>query len=233
MSEPDPDLDRPQWSPEDLDWSPLRPGGALFGTHEGNLIRVGVGDGDGEEREVFEFGPTRASRVLVYGLGGGALFSVVVGLVAQRVWSDPALVVVGVAAGLALAIIAALLWRMLFNYRLFSRTFVLGEVQGCYWDTREGGDRSGPSASAGRGAAAGTVALSEIAGIQLTRERIETKQGGFVSTELNLVLTGGRRICVLDHGDETRLIADATALAKFLDRPLWGPLDDAGSLPPG
>lgn len=62
--------------------------------------------------------------------------------------------------------------------------------------------------------------LGEIHALQLITEQIKGKSS-YSSYELNLVLNDGRRINVVDHGGKDRIRADAAALAKFLNKPLW------------
>ncbi len=62
--------------------------------------------------------------------------------------------------------------------------------------------------------------LDDIHAIQLLAEYCPGKRPYF-SYELNVVLKDGRRIHVVDHGDETRLREDAELLAAFLDKPIW------------
>ena len=66
------------------------------------------------------------------------------------------------------------------------------------------------------------VPLGEIHGIQIIKEYCSTKNGGYYSYELNLVLKDASRVNVLDHGNGARLRRDADELAGFLGGvPVW------------
>jgi hypothetical protein len=62
--------------------------------------------------------------------------------------------------------------------------------------------------------------LATIQALQLVTERVSGKSS-YNSYELNLVLKDGKRINVMDHGDQTALNADAEVLARFLNVPIW------------
>lgn len=71
--------------------------------------------------------------------------------------------------------------------------------------------------------------LDAIHALQLLIEQVRTRSGGtgsnrtssYPSYELNLVLTDGRRINVVDHGNLRRLIKDCAQLSVFLGKPVW------------
>jgi hypothetical protein len=52
-------------------------------------------------------------------------------------------------------------------------------------------------------------------------ERVSGNKSSYLSYELNLVLSDGRRINVIDHGDKIKILVDAHDLAEFLDIPIW------------
>jgi len=70
---------------------------------------------------------------------------------------------------------------------------------------------------------AGVVPLSRIHAIQVVSEYVPGKRSSFYSHELNLVLSDGGRVNVVDHGNKGQLTSDAKALAEFLAVPLWDP----------
>lgn len=72
--------------------------------------------------------------------------------------------------------------------------------------------------------------FDEIHALQIVREYCEEKSSSssgtsrterFFSYELNLVLKDGVRVNITDHGDQSRLRADAKRLSEFLGKPLW------------
>jgi hypothetical protein len=67
------------------------------------------------------------------------------------------------------------------------------------------------------------VELTSIHALQVISEYCSGK-ASFYSYELNLVLTDGSRLNVVDHGDLASIRGDAEALASFLGVPLWDPV---------
>ena len=63
--------------------------------------------------------------------------------------------------------------------------------------------------------------LSEIHALQLLSKDRSDAEHSYHSYELNLVLEDGKRINVVDHGDETQIRTDAQALSRFLGKPVW------------
>jgi len=69
-----------------------------------------------------------------------------------------------------------------------------------------------------------SVRLSDIHALQIIYEWV--RSGGknntqYRSYELNLVLSSGERLNVIDHGNRAALLIDANMLAQFLSVPLW------------
>ena len=66
------------------------------------------------------------------------------------------------------------------------------------------------------------VRLETIHALQIIKEYCSTKNGGYYSYELNLILKDASRVNVLDHGKVARLRRDADELAQFLGGiPVW------------
>ena len=67
--------------------------------------------------------------------------------------------------------------------------------------------------------------LDKLHAIQLLQKYVEShndgKDNSYFSYELNLVLSDGTRIKVLDHGNIKAMKKQASALAEFLNVPLW------------
>ncbi len=66
--------------------------------------------------------------------------------------------------------------------------------------------------------------IKNIHALQLISEHCTGSKSSYTSYELNLVLTDGQRINLVDHGNRKKLIADAQTLAEFLEVPLWDAL---------
>lgn len=63
--------------------------------------------------------------------------------------------------------------------------------------------------------------LDNIHALQLISEYIRSNKNSYYSYELNLVLENGKRINVIDHGNEHRIREDAGTLSTFLNKPVW------------
>ena len=64
--------------------------------------------------------------------------------------------------------------------------------------------------------------LDEIYGIQVIKEYVKSKNSkghdsSYYSYEINLVLTSGERLNVVDYGNATSILQDASQLSKFLN----------------
>ncbi|MFV8751755.1 hypothetical protein ACNOYE_14515 [Nannocystaceae bacterium ST9] len=181
--------------PDELEWTPLRWGGASFGTH------VLVGD---DSR--LELRPSTGAKVLVHGLWLAGVLTMAGGLFVYLNDADLGGLFVGVPM-LLVGVGLSLFLRRLLTHRVFDRGL------GRYWDTREGGDRFRPGPRA--------LALAELRGVQVVREDVIGPESNYVADELNLVLADRRRINVIDHADTARLREDAGRIARWLGVPLW------------
>ena len=63
--------------------------------------------------------------------------------------------------------------------------------------------------------------LEEIHALQLVSENCRSNDDSYRSYELNLVLKDGKRINVVDHGNESKLREDARTLSRFIEKPVW------------
>jgi hypothetical protein len=68
--------------------------------------------------------------------------------------------------------------------------------------------------------------LEEIHALQLVSEYFRGGKGSSYIYELNLVLEDGKRIIVVEHGDEEKLREDTNALSEFLGKPVWDAIKD-------
>ena len=182
--------------PDDLDWSPLVPGGASFRTH--CLIAP--------TPTRIELHPSASARALVGVVASTGVIAsgfVVWGVVVK----DGAAIVTGGVFVLTVGVLSLLLHRQLDNRRCFDAEL------GCYWRARGAVDQQRPGPDA--------VPLSSIRALQITPELVHHSEGDYTAYELNLVLADGRRVNVLDHGNLERLQTDARQIAAFLRVPLW------------
>ncbi len=187
----------PEPAPEDLDWSPVRSGGAIFGTHRARFTPDRV-----------EFSPTRGTYVLVGVIASAGALTLIGSVAFYVLEQDPGALIVGILMLVTSLVLVIGLRKLLFNHRIFDRSRRL------YWDTREGGDRQQPGPKA--------QPLTNVRAIQITREHVAGGDANFDSDELNLVLVEPPgRINVVDHGDALGQRHDAEQLAAWLAVPLW------------
>lgn len=102
-----------------------------------------------------------------------------------------------------------------------ARPFSLDRALGIYW---RGSRRPSPRMLSGSDEDAGR--LDDVHALQLVTETIsgQAEYGGstsFDSHEVNLVLKDGRRVNVSDHADLRASRADAKAIARLLEVPVW------------
>ena len=75
----------------------------------------------------------------------------------------------------------------------------------------------------------GQVPFSSIHAVQLVKELVtDSENPDFWSYELNLVLGTGERINVIDHGNLSRVRADARTISALLGCKLWDAADGHG-----
>lgn len=70
----------------------------------------------------------------------------------------------------------------------------------------------------------GQVPFGAIHALQIVKEHVSSSDSDYWSYELNLVLTDGERVNVVDHGKLQRVRADAQTVSALLGCKLW----DAG-----
>lgn len=93
---------------------------------------------------------------------------------------------------------------------------VFDKRMGLFWRGRRT-----PSSALDRGSAKDCVFLEDIHALQLISEYCRGENTSYYSYELNLVLEDGKRINVVDHGDQLWLQVDAGRLSSFLNKPVW------------
>lgn len=188
----------------DVDWTPLKRGGANFKTH--HLVQVSP-----SRLEVRPSIQMILFCLLFMALGGGVggVF-VVTGIRDGNLMTAvmPGLV------GLVFVLTGALLLKSGSKRRVFDLSL------GGFW--RGSGKLNGPQALANQTEWAW---LKDIKAIQLLREGVTSRSDhgrsrSYWSYELNLVLTDGRRINVMDHGDQGRIRQDAEVIGQFLGVPV-------------
>ena len=192
-------------------WSPISSGGANFITHE--LIKVS------DNRMEF-----RAS----IGAKCFAIFFMVAGVVASLSFTSAAIsssrhdVIAEVIIANVISFVFIVVGiSMLFKY---TKAIVFDKSKGLYWKSRKE-----PENFTSLGESIEGVPLSLIHAIQLISEYIKSNDGSYYSHEMNLVLKDGKRLNVIDYGDEEQLRIDASQLAEMLDKPIWENIEDSST----
>jgi len=63
--------------------------------------------------------------------------------------------------------------------------------------------------------------FEQIHALQLISEYCRGNKSSYYSYELNIILKNGKRINVVDHGNQNKLRDDAAILSAFLGKPVW------------
>jgi len=184
-------------------WTPAKSGGANFGTHQ--LVSVGSSR--------LEFHVSVAAYVfyaifLLVGLG------VMVGVTVANMRSGQPMLrsdfIVPVLIGLLFFVVGGVMLRV------GTKPIVFDKTRGMFWK-----GRVAPDQVFDRSQIKDYAELENIHAIQLLSERCRGKDTSYYSYELNLVLENGERINVVDHGNKSKFLEDASTLAAFLEKPLW------------
>lgn len=186
-------------------WEPLRPGGEAYGTHWLHVVSP----------QRAEFRPAAYTRIFAgaFIAVGLALFLVfvVLGLGTDDSGFDES-GMMAAALCLLFVVIGVALWIY------YTTPVVFDRQVGAFWKGRR--------VPVGRGRTRRSTPLETIHAVQLLDELVNFKTI-FVSYEINLVLEDGERLNVVDHGNESRIVADGEALAAFLGVPLWNAIGHA------
>ena len=184
-------------------WTPAKGGGANFKTHV--LVETGP--------QRLEFRASAGARLFygVFLLAGLAVMASVLARPSRGL---------DLYAPLGFGFLFAVLGGVLLYYG--ARPAVFDLRKGLYWKGRRGPERGFRIRSLPEGA----VELREVHALQLIAEWIpgDSDSSPYHSYELNLVLTDGRRINVVDHGNREVLLKDAETLSRLLGKPVWNAL---------
>lgn len=102
-------------------------------------------------------------------------------------------------------------------YFFISKPIVFDKKQGYFWKGRKA-----PSQVFNIEKIKNATRLNEIHAIQLISEVIPKEDNlTYASHEINLVLRGGKRLNVIDHGRHDIILSDAKILSNFLNVPVW------------
>lgn len=185
------------------DWSPAKGGGSSFTTH--TITKVSP------------------YRIEFRASGGAKVFSMVFSLMGMGI-------VFGFSFfhfshgtfSISLDTVAPLLFGIVFTaiggglFYYFTTPIVFDKKKAFFWKGRKNPDDDFVTNTVKYFAR-----LEEIHALQLVSENCRNDDNSYRSYELNLVLKGGRRINVVDHGNESKLREDARTLSRFIEKPVW------------
>ncbi|MCG8519974.1 MAG: hypothetical protein MI794_18470 [Pseudomonadales bacterium] len=193
-------VNRQNLSASAIDWKPLQRGGANFRTHCLHDVAP--------DRLEFRASGGLRRFCLVFIVAGLALSGL---FVSEQLAAGPRIDQwLPVLFPLLFVLAGVVMWWLAGQRRVFDLT------QGYYW--RGKGRVTGPEALNKQ---KDVVALAEIRALQLLEERVHSDDASYYSFELNLVLAGGRRINVIDHGSRASVVKDVTLLGQRLGVPVW------------
>jgi hypothetical protein len=181
-------------------WGPARGGGSSLRTYK--LVKVNP--------YRVEFKTTTGAIIfsLIFALPGLGLLIL---LIPNVDWSS---IDMGIMIGLFLGLTFASLGGYMFYRQMLP--IVFDKHEGFFWK-----DRKPEAGMLTQEATAKYARLELVHALQIVAEYISSKNGGYYSYELNLVLKNGNRINLVDHGKRNKLAEDAGVLAEFLGVPVW------------
>ncbi len=185
------------------DWSPAKGGGSSFTTH--TITKVSP--------YRIEFRASGGAKVfsMVFSLMG---IGIVFGFSFFHFSHGTFSISLDTVAPLLFGIVFTVIGGGLFYY--FTAPIVFDKRQASFWKGRKNPDKDFVNNTVKNFAR-----LEEIHALQLVSENCRNDDHSYRSYELNLVLKDGKRINVVDHGNESKLREDAKTLSRFIEKPVW------------
>lgn len=186
------------------DWTPAKKGGASFQTHK--LFPV--------DPNRLEFRASIGAKLfylafLLVGVGVLIGFSYS-GLSSGEFSFDMKTVMSGICGLIFAGVGGSLLY-------FGTAPIVFDKRKGYFWKGRKS-----PDEIFHPGSLKHVAKLDQIHALQLISEYCRGDKKSYYSYELNIVLEDGKRINVVDHGNQSKLRNDASTLSDFLEKPVWG-----------
>ncbi|MBI5099825.1 MAG: hypothetical protein HZB30_11365 [Nitrospirae bacterium] len=188
---------------EQTDWSPAKGGGSSFTTHK--ITKVSP--------YRIEFRASGGAKVfpMIFLLTG---IGIVLGYSFFQFSHGTFSISLDTVAPLLFGIIFTAIGGGLFYY--FTAPIVFDKKKASFWKGRKNPDKAFDN-----NAMKYFARLEEIYALQLVSENCRSDDNSYRSYELNLVLKDGKRINVVDHGNESKLREDARTLSRFIEKPVW------------
>jgi hypothetical protein len=185
------------------EWTPLKRGGSNFKTHK--LVEINF--------QRVEFKPTIFTiffSLIFFTAGIGIAMSFGINNLKQ----GPTFIRFEYLFPLLFGLVFASIGVFLFMF--FSKPIVFDKTFGYFWKGRKE-----PAQIYDQGRKKKSVLLSEIHALQIISEYVSTSKNSYRSYELNLVLSDGSRVNVIDHGKLESIRDDAQKLSAFLGVTIW------------
>ncbi|MCW8831269.1 MAG: hypothetical protein OQK32_07100 [Gammaproteobacteria bacterium] len=185
------------------EWSPAKGGGANFKTH--NLVQI--------TPNRIEFQASTGAKLfyLIFALAGVA---VLIGFPVASASSNEIAFNIDTIMPMLIGFIFLCVGSALFYFG--TAPVVFDKTKGYFWKGRKS-----PDQVAKKIMLKSIADLNKIYALQLISEYVRGNKSSYYSYELNLVLKNGKRINVIDHGNQEKLRDDADTLASFLGKPVW------------
>jgi hypothetical protein len=184
-------------------WTPVRSGGANFRTHR--LVEI--------DPNRIEFKASIGARLFYSVFAILGMISIVIFSFAKSSYGKFSFgfeMIMPILIGIAFVFAGVTL------YYIGTTPIVFDKYKGCFWKGRKSPDEVSDKQEIKYFAHIG-----DIHALQLLSEYCSGSRGYYTSYELNLVLTNGSRINVVDHGNPAKLREDAQILSGFLGKPVW------------
>ncbi len=179
-----------------IDWSPLKSGGANFKTHK--LVEV--------SSQRMEYKASVGSIVF------GFIF-LLVGLGVSSIFFFEGFSIFLLLFGVAFAVVGVFILKSALNPIVFDKS------EGFFWKGKKT-----PSMMADINELKVATKLDEIYGLQVIKEYVKSSNKGrdtsYYSYEINLILISGERLNVVDYGNANAILEDASRISKFLNTPV-------------
>ncbi len=179
-----------------IDWEPLKSGGANFKTHK--LVEVS------SQRMEYKASVGNIIFGSIFLLAGIGISSIIFFQVFS-IWL--------LLFGLVFAAVGVFILKSALNPIVFDKS------EGFFWKGKKT-----PSMIADINELKVAAKLEDIYGLQVIKEYVKSSNKGrdtsYYSYEINLILNSGERLNVVDYGNANAILEDASKISKFLKKPV-------------
>lgn len=183
----------------EIDWSPLKSGGANFKTSDLKKI----------SSSQYRYQLSKGGKLFLglFAFIGLGILTVVLFMAMNGNFSN--LIFLGI-MGLVFTLVSFFLYKFLATPITFDGSL------GMIWKGKHP-----PKLSGNQQDNDDLVYFNDVHALQILSERVRSKNGSYLSYEINLVLNNGKRVNVVDHGKLSQIIIDADTISQFMSKPIW------------